>query len=160
MLAAVVVVLLIALAIYNKRAPSAYDGFAQCLASKEVKMYGTYWCPNCARQKEMFGNAFRFVPYKECSPQGQRSFALCANDNITGVPTWEFPDGSRLTGVQTLETLSEKSVCSLDAAPQANAVPAGEPVQDAPTPIGVTVDVDEEASSGLQIKDIQVESAE
>jgi hypothetical protein len=35
-----------------------YDGFAKCLASKQAKMYGLYWCPHCAEQKEMFGKPF------------------------------------------------------------------------------------------------------
>jgi type II secretory pathway component PulM len=25
-----------------------YDGFAKCLATKQAKMYGLYWCPHCA----------------------------------------------------------------------------------------------------------------
>jgi len=32
-----------------------YDAFAKCLASKQAKMYGLYWCPHCIDQKEMFG---------------------------------------------------------------------------------------------------------
>ena len=32
-----------------------YDSFAQCLATKQAKMYGLYWCPHCVEQKEMFG---------------------------------------------------------------------------------------------------------
>ena len=28
---------------------------AKCLTSKDVKMYGTSWCPHCNNQKEMFG---------------------------------------------------------------------------------------------------------
>ncbi|RMF40028.1 MAG: tandem-95 repeat protein, partial [Planctomycetota bacterium] len=34
---------------------------------------------------------------------------IAVNENITEYPTWEFPDGTRLTGVQTLETLSQRS---------------------------------------------------
>ena len=40
-----------------------YDSFAKCLASKQAKMYGLYWCPHCIDQKEMFGEAFHYVPY-------------------------------------------------------------------------------------------------
>ena len=28
-----------------------YDSFAKCLADKQAKMYGLYWCPHCADQK-------------------------------------------------------------------------------------------------------------
>ncbi len=49
-----------------------YDGFAKCLASKQAKMYGLYWCPHCIEQKEMFGRAFQYVPYTECAIKGSR----------------------------------------------------------------------------------------
>jgi hypothetical protein len=158
-LAAVVAILLISLAIYNKRAPSPYDAFAQCLAAKEVTMYGTYWCPNCAKQKELFGNAFRYVPYKECSPQGQRSFVLCTSDNIEAVPTWEFANGNRLRGMQELSTLASTSGCALDGTSTESADTA-KPTSDASTgiPEGLSIEVDEKASSGLQITDIGVQS--
>src|SRR5246127_5182433 len=35
-----------------------YDSFAQCLAAKQAKMYGLYWCSHCADQKAMFGASF------------------------------------------------------------------------------------------------------
>ncbi|MEK7089329.1 MAG: hypothetical protein AAB920_00745, partial [Patescibacteria group bacterium] len=40
---------------------------AQCLASKKVTMYGTYWCSHCQNQKALFGDAFKYVPYVECT---------------------------------------------------------------------------------------------
>src|SRR6204780_2388822 len=49
-----------------------YDSFAQCLATKQAKMYGLYWCPHCIEQKEMFGKAFQYVPYAECAIKGSR----------------------------------------------------------------------------------------
>src|ERR1039458_1011809 len=47
-----------------------YDNFAKCLATKQSKMYGLYWCPHCIEQKEMFGEAFHYVPYQECAIKG------------------------------------------------------------------------------------------
>ena len=47
-----------------------YDSFAKCLATKQAKMYGLYWCPHCIEQKEMFGEAFQYVPYVECGIKG------------------------------------------------------------------------------------------
>src|SRR5262252_10178446 len=46
-----------------------YDSFARCLASKNAKMYGLYWCPHCADQKREFGASFHYVPYIECASQ-------------------------------------------------------------------------------------------
>src|SRR5579859_4804934 len=52
-----------------------YDAFAKCLASKQAKMYGLYWCPHCADQKAMFGSSFHYVPYVECAIRGSKELA-------------------------------------------------------------------------------------
>jgi hypothetical protein len=44
-----------------------YDQFAKCLAAKNAKMYGLYWCPHCLEQKKMFGKSIQYVPYQECA---------------------------------------------------------------------------------------------
>ena len=33
-----------------------YDAMAKCMASRQVKMFGAYWCPHCADQKEILAN--------------------------------------------------------------------------------------------------------
>ena len=94
--------------------PGVYNEFAQCLADSDVTYYGAFWCPNCANQNELFGKSKEFVPYVECStPNGQGQLQVCKDANITAYPTWEFADGSRVTGVQSLESLSEKTGCAL-----------------------------------------------
>src|SRR6266478_565300 len=52
-----------------------YDAFAKCLATKQAKMYGLYWCPHCIEQKEKFGASFHFVPYEECAIKGSSELA-------------------------------------------------------------------------------------
>lgn len=92
---------------------SRYDGFAQCLTDAGAKFYGAYWCPHCQAQKRLFENSTK-LPYIECStPNGQGQTQVCAEANITGYPTWELADGTRLDGEQTLETLAEKTGCEL-----------------------------------------------
>src|SRR5678809_570719 len=56
---------------YRKSAHK-YDAFARCLTDRQVKMYGAYWCPHCAEQKEMFGESFALAPYVECGVAGDR----------------------------------------------------------------------------------------
>src|SRR5579885_3423480 len=51
------------------RRTSRYDAFAKCLTTKQAKMYGAFWCPHCAEQKEMFGSSFKYAPYIECGIQ-------------------------------------------------------------------------------------------
>lgn len=92
-----------------------YVMFSKCLTRKEIKMYGTYWCPHCQNQKDMFGpQGFKEVIYVECDARGENAKPQeCLKANITGYPTWIFPDGSRLFGEVSLERLAEKSGCEL-----------------------------------------------
>jgi hypothetical protein len=90
-----------------------YDGFARCVASKNVKMYGLYWCEHCAEQKEMFGAAFKYVPYIECGIKGQRGeLPTCKDAGVKLFPTWQFAD-ERHEGTLSLDTISDKTGCSL-----------------------------------------------
>jgi hypothetical protein len=91
-----------------------YDGFAKCLASKQAKMYGLYWCPHCAEQKEMFGKAFRYVPYVECAIKGSRELApACTAAGIKLFPSWQFGANPPKEGVFPMEELSDKTGCTL-----------------------------------------------
>jgi hypothetical protein len=92
---------------------SRYDAFAQCLAAKQVKMYGLYWCSHCAEQEQMFGSSFKYVPYTECGIKGSRQEAPeCIQANVKNFPTWEF-SGMRHEGVLPLTALAERTGCSL-----------------------------------------------
>lgn len=119
-----VVALFVAIAVngVRSRVPSEYDGFAQCLTEKGAKMYGTWWCAHCLDQKKLFGSAFDYVDYVECSPGGSKTISQdCVDAGVTkGVPAWSFADGTWLNGGQTLEALSEKTACSLSSADAAS----------------------------------------
>src|SRR6266566_2325649 len=100
--------------LYFRKPVSTLDSFAQCLKAKGAKMYGAWWCPHCADQKEMFGFAFQYVNYVECSPESQRIINdVCKQVGVKNFPTWQFPDGSRTEGTQPLAVLSQKTGCSL-----------------------------------------------
>jgi len=107
------VVLALALFIVPKYLPSELDGFAQCLTDKGVTYYGAWWCPNCQNQNLAFGNAKKYVNYIECSNSSRQQLPICNEAKIEGYPTWEFEDGSRLTGFQSLTVLAEKTSCEL-----------------------------------------------
>ena len=93
---------------------SRLDAFAQCLAAKQAKMYGAYWCPHCADQKEMFESSFQYVPYVECGVPGSREEAqVCKDAGIKHFPTWQFADGESREGTQPLPSLGAKTGCSL-----------------------------------------------
>jgi hypothetical protein len=93
---------------------SRLDAFAKCLAAKPTKMYGAYWCPHCADQKEMFESSFQYVPYVECGVPGSRDEAqVCKDAGIKHFPTWEFVGGERQEGTLALQALGAKTGCSL-----------------------------------------------
>lgn len=92
-----------------------YDSFARCLASKNAKMYGLYWCPHCADQKEMFGAAFRNVPYVECAMKDKPGelAPACKAAGVKLFPSWQFAGEQPREGVLSLEALSDKTGCNL-----------------------------------------------
>ena len=105
----------------SKYTKQSLDGLANCLADKGVKEYGAFWCPNCAKQEKMFGDSYAIIKsrgvYVECDPRcdvpadklpmacrgvvGQTK--LCLDKKVEKYPDWEFPDNSRLIGVQELK---------------------------------------------------------
>ena len=115
-LGAVVIIAVLGLAFWQIKqdkkqteAPGQYDAFAQCLADKNVTMYGAAWCTYCQNQKKLFGNSFRLIPYVECPENTQ----LCIDKEINGYPTWILSDGKKLEGEQTLEKLSQETACQI-----------------------------------------------
>src|SRR3989344_3959499 len=105
-----VVATIVAAVIYVNTRPGQLDSFAVCLKDKGAVFYGAFWCPHCQNQKTMFGNSAKKLPYVECSnPSGSGQLQICTDKKIEGYPTWEFADGSRLTGEIPLSTLAEKT---------------------------------------------------
>lgn len=93
-----------------------YDSFAKCLTDRHVVMYGAYWCPHCAEQKEKFGASFEYAPYVECGVQGntREEQQVCKDAGIKHFPTWQFPPtGERAERVFSLQELSDRTGCSL-----------------------------------------------
>ncbi|HEY6183661.1 MAG TPA: hypothetical protein VIW67_15550 [Terriglobales bacterium] len=114
----VVLLVLLALATVLLTLPGCerkdYSAFAKCLTSKQVTMYGLYWCDHCAEQKKMFGPSFQYVTYMECGIKGSRAEQpVCSQAGVKNFPTWKLPNGSLVEGVQPLQKLSEMTGCSL-----------------------------------------------
>ena len=94
--------------------PGIYDEFASCLKDKGAVFYGAFWCPHCQAQKKLFGSSQKLLPYVECSTaDGQNQLKECTDKGVVSYPTWEFADGSRLTGEIPLAQLAEKTACVL-----------------------------------------------
>ena len=94
--------------------PGELDDFAKCLTDNNVKFYGAFWCSHCATQKKLFGKSIDFVNYIECSTSNKREqIQVCIDANIKGYPTWEFKDGTRVTGALSIKELGSRSGCEL-----------------------------------------------
>lgn len=100
--------------------PGTYDAFATCVAEKRLRMYGSVTCAYCARQRELFGDSFRFVEEIECDPRNPNHEAeRCIAKNVSKTPTWILEDENGAdvyrfpSGVVPLEELSRVSGCPL-----------------------------------------------
>jgi hypothetical protein len=97
-----------------------YDSFATCAKDKGAVFYGAFWCIHCNNTKDFFGSSKNLLPYVECStPDSESQTPICKDKGIEGYPTWEFADGSRITGEITeknpdnLYKIAEKTSCEL-----------------------------------------------
>jgi hypothetical protein len=85
---------------------------AMCLTQKGYRYYGASWCGYCDMQEKSFGPGYSRLRAVDCSPpDSQGKMPECVAEEITTFPTWILPDGSKMTGLQSLETLAEKSGC-------------------------------------------------
>lgn len=115
----IIIALFVGLFIWYKATPGKYDHLAACLTEKKVTFYGAFWCPHCQATKQAFGKSVQYLNYVECSEKtpnaegGYDQTALCKEKKIESYPTWEFADGSRLTGEIPMEQLAQKASCSL-----------------------------------------------
>ncbi len=110
----IVVALILAYAGYWYHGNHKYDGFAKCLASRQAKMYGLYWCPHCADQKAMFGKAFQYVPYVECAIKDSHELApACTAAGVKLFPSWQFGANKPIEGIFPMQELSDKTGCVL-----------------------------------------------
>ncbi|MEZ6209476.1 MAG: hypothetical protein R3B64_02825 [Candidatus Paceibacterota bacterium] len=116
-IAILILALFVALGVWSariKNKPGDLDTFAMCLGESGATFYGAFWCPHCNNQKAMFGNSARLLPYVECSTEdGKGQTQVCIDAGITGYPTWEFADASRLSGEIELSELADKTGCEL-----------------------------------------------
>ena len=94
--------------------PGKLDAFATCIKDSGASYYGAFWCPNCKNQEALFGRSAKLLPRVECStPDGKGQLPVCQEAKIEGYPTWQFADGTRVSGTQSLERLSELTSCQL-----------------------------------------------
>jgi uncharacterized membrane protein len=95
---------------------------AQCMTENGVVMYGSFTCTSCARQRQIFGEAFQYVKEIECNPRGENAQTeLCLEKDISHTPTFirevNGDDVAKIDGLQTPEDLAKFADCT-DTIPQ------------------------------------------
>ena len=84
-------------------------GLAKHLGKTGAVMYGSFKCTHCLEQKKLFGDAFKYVTYVECHPQGpDANPSLCFARGIQNYPTWEI-SAAYYQGTMSLERLAQIS---------------------------------------------------
>ncbi len=67
------------------------------MSPDQIRMYGTKWCPDCARAKQVMGK--HNIPYQFIDIEQDASaadYVVKVNKGNKSVPTIVFPDGSVL----------------------------------------------------------------
>ena len=106
-----------AVSIEQLGAPSYESELADYLSNTGATMYGAYWCPHCAHQKQLFSHAAQLLPYVECDARGVNAQVdLCNTVGINAYPTWEI-NGEFYVGTQPLNQLAILSGFQQTAAP-------------------------------------------
>lgn len=81
-------------------------GLAKHLGGLGATMYGSFKCPHCNEQKELFGEAFSNIRYVECHNRGDNANpSLCLAKGIRRYPTWEI-EGKFYEGLIPLRELA------------------------------------------------------
>jgi len=98
----------VVLAQTNGNATPGPVSLSRHLSQIGARIYGSWTCPACRYQLNLFGpEASADIPYVECNKPEQYpdQAQICRKADLRVYPTWELSDGSRLEGVQSLDTL-------------------------------------------------------
>jgi len=80
---------------------------AKGLAEAGALLYGSHLDPRSGAQLDVFEDSRELVPYEEMVNLEGRFNDVGIRHNITEFPMWVFADGTRLAGVQSLESLAD-----------------------------------------------------
>ena len=61
---------------------------AECLGGKKAELYGSDYCPECEKQREIFGTAFKKINYIDCGREKENC------PNVNRIPAWYIGNGS------------------------------------------------------------------
>lgn len=84
------------------------------MADRQIRMYGTRWCPDCARAKQVLNNKKVEYVYVDIEQDSEAmAYVQKVNNGFKSVPTIIFPDGSVLVEPNNAEL--EKKIAALSS---------------------------------------------
>ena len=83
---------------------------ARKLRESGAVMYTAFWCPHCARQRELWGReAFAELRNVECAPKGYNAQpGICFAKQVDGYPTLILGNGKVISGERDLADLAKE----------------------------------------------------
>lgn len=88
--------------------------FADCIADSGAVFYDAHWCGNCAQQRSLFRGYANRLNIVECyAPDDSNNLRRsCKDAKVRSFPTWVFGDGSRRSGLLSLDDLAAETGCA------------------------------------------------
>ena len=114
--------------------------FAKDLTAAGVLFFGAEWCPACTAQKELFQDGKDDLPFIEVTNPDRSLNARGIAEGITEFPTWVFPTGEDLLGLQSLQTLSQRAGVPIPTSDQPTFEPVGNLSVAIGSPLHVPID--------------------
>lgn len=99
--------------------------FAKSLRDAGVIFYGADWCAICAEQKRLFGDGEQFLNFQEVTRGDRTPDPNKSGANVSIYPTWEYTNGTRRTGLQTLAQISADSGIAIPTSSTPSIAPIG-----------------------------------
>eukprot|EP00913_Durusdinium_trenchii_P017089 g16072.t1 len=101
------------------RSDPATVSLAERLREGGATFYGTFWCPACDTQRQLFGvPAWQSVPYVECDARNsQAEPQKCFEAGVDAIPFWTFADGTHMIDTSISNRIMAESLAqALEAA--------------------------------------------
>ncbi|MEM8736059.1 MAG: peptidylprolyl isomerase, partial [Planctomycetota bacterium] len=114
--------------------------FAQDLTAGGVSLYCAAWMEDCTAQLEAFEDGGKFINFIESTGANRELSQEAMDAGITVLPAWEFPDGSRSSGVQTLEQVSLLSGITIPTSSQPSFAPLADQFVGIGSPLHLPID--------------------
>lgn len=80
---------------------------AKSLSDKGMVLFGAYWSEDSKKQKDLFGDAAKYIDYVECDQSGANANSdECIARKIETYPTWVY-NNTEYKGIKTLSDLAQ-----------------------------------------------------